>query len=134
MDERRSWTFLALILAQAAHSIEEYRYRLFDVLVPARAVSEAVGLDRAAGFAVANSMLVGFGLICWRVWVRPGRGPAWAVVFAWGAIETLNALAHFALAYAAGSYFPGLYTAPLLILFGSALLVQLVRPSSRAAP
>jgi len=31
--------FLALIVAQAAHSIEEYVFRLFEVLAPARFIS-----------------------------------------------------------------------------------------------
>jgi hypothetical protein len=30
--------FLALILAQAAHSVEQYAFRLYDVLAPARYV------------------------------------------------------------------------------------------------
>ncbi|HYG29605.1 MAG TPA: HXXEE domain-containing protein [Allosphingosinicella sp.] len=137
MGARRGWTFLALILAQGAHSGEEYVLRLYDHLPPARAVSESLGFDRAAGFVVVNSLLFGFGLLCWLLWVRPGRRPAWAVAFAWAILETLNALGHFALAYAAGGYFPGLYTAPLLLLVGLLLLAQLVRrPAnpSRAAP
>ncbi|MEA3041558.1 MAG: hypothetical protein QOC65_1047 [Sphingomonadales bacterium] len=134
MDVRSRWTFLALIVTQAAHSVEEYLFRLYDLLPPARAVSEAVALDRAAGFAVANALLVGFGLFCWLVWVRPARRPAWAVAFAWALIETLNGLGHFALTYAAGGYFPGLYTAPLLLILGLWLLAQLVRTPSRAAP
>lgn len=32
-------TFLALILAQACHSVEEYVFRLYDVFPPARFVS-----------------------------------------------------------------------------------------------
>jgi hypothetical protein len=133
MAPRSRWTFLALILAQAAHSTEEYVFRLYDHLPPARAVSEALGFDRAAGFAVVNTLLGGLGLLCWFVWVRPARRPAWAVAFAWALLETLNGLGHFALAYAAGGYFPGLYTAPLLLLLGLWLLAQLVRRTSRAA-
>ncbi|MEA3016079.1 MAG: hypothetical protein QOI38_801 [Sphingomonadales bacterium] len=116
------------------HSVEEYVFRLYDLLPPARAVSGAIGLDRAGGFAVVNTLLVGFGLACWFVWVRPGRRPARAVAFAWALLETLNGLGHFALAYAAGGYFPGLYTAPLLLILGIRLLARLLRGFSRAVP
>ena len=134
MGARSGWSFLALILAQGAHSVEEYVFRLYDHLPPARAVSEAIGFDRAAGFVVVNSLLFAFGLLCWLLWVRPGRRAAWAVAFAWAVLETLNGLGHFALAHAAGGYFPGLCTAPLLLALGLWLLAQLVRRPSRAAP
>jgi hypothetical protein len=39
MDIRSRTVFLVLILAQAAHSIEEYALRLFDVFAPARGVT-----------------------------------------------------------------------------------------------
>lgn len=127
MDERSRTTFLALILSQAAHSIEEYAFRLYDLLPPARAVSNAFGVDPASGFAVANALLVGFGLWCWFAWVRPARRPARAAAWAWALLETLNGAAHFALAAASGGYFPGLATAPLLFGLGSWLLLQLAR-------
>ena len=62
--------FLALILAQALHSIEEYAFRLYDVLAPARWVSDLVGIDRAIGFVFANPLLVSFGLWCYAARVR----------------------------------------------------------------
>ena len=40
-----------LILAQAAHSTEEYVFRLFDVFAPARFVSSLVSDNLAVGFA-----------------------------------------------------------------------------------
>lgn len=42
MDSRSRFAFLVLVLAQAAHSAEEYIFKLYDVFVPARFVS---GLD-----------------------------------------------------------------------------------------
>jgi hypothetical protein len=131
MDERTRIAFLLLIGAQALHSIEEYRFRLYDVLAPARAVSEALGVDRQLGFAVANAALIGFGLWCYFARVRPdhgwGRGFAWF----WALLEIANALAHGALAIAAGGYFPGLATAPLLLAAGLHLVWRLqARPGS----
>ena len=53
--------FLVLILAQAAHSTEEYVFRLFDVFAPARFVSSLVSDDLAVGFALVNTGLILFG-------------------------------------------------------------------------
>ena len=49
----------------AAHSIEEYTTRLYDVFPPARFVSSLVSDDLATGFVIANVALVGFGFWCW---------------------------------------------------------------------
>ena len=115
--------FLALILAQAAHSVEEYVFRLYDVLAPARYVSSLFGVDRQIGFVVVNCALVAFGLWCWAARVRRGRGRGLA--WFWVALELANGLAHLALAAMAGGYFPGLATAPLLIGLGLALALGL---------
>jgi len=88
--------FLALILAQAAHSVEEYAFRLYDVLAPARYVSSLFGVDRQIGFVVVNCALVLFGLWCWQARVRPGRGRG--LVWFWALLETTNGIAHIALA------------------------------------
>ncbi|HEU0099906.1 MAG TPA: HXXEE domain-containing protein [Allosphingosinicella sp.] len=117
--------FLALILAQAAHSVEEYVFRLYDVLAPARYVSSLFGVDRPVGFIIVNAALVLFGLWCWHARVRQarGRGLAWF----WALLETANGFAHVALAAMAGGYFPGLATAPALIGLGLWLALRLWR-------
>ena len=117
--------FLALILVQAAHSVEEYVFRLYDVLAPARYVSSLFGVDRQIGFAVANSALVLFGLWCWAARVKPGRGRGLA--WFWALLEIANGCAHLGLAAMAGGYFPGLATAPLLIGLGGWLALTLGR-------
>lgn len=114
--------FLALVLAQAAHSVEEYVFRLYDVLAPARYVSSLIGIDRQIGFIVANAALVLFGLWCWNRTRRTGRT---ALAWFWALIEIANGLAHVGLAVAAGGYFPGLATAPFLIGLGLWLAVSL---------
>ena len=119
--------FLLLILAQAAHSIEEYVFRLYDVFAPARFVSGLVGVDRAAGFVVANSLLVLFGLWCWAMRVRPQRKGARGLAWFWAVLELANGLAHLGLAIASGGYFPGLATAPLLLVVAASLARRLVR-------
>lgn len=114
--------FLLLIAAQTVHSIEEYWFRLYDVLAPARAVSDALGLHRPTGFVVANIALIGFGLWCYLARIRPGRPGARGLAWFWAVLELLNGLAHGALAVAAGGYFPGIATAPLLLATGLFLI------------
>ncbi|HEY5721013.1 MAG TPA: HXXEE domain-containing protein [Allosphingosinicella sp.] len=127
MSPRARNLFLLLILAQALHSVEEYHFRLFDRLAPARFIADAVGFDRPLGFAIANIALVAFGLWCWIARVGPGRRSARAFAWFWALLECANGLAHVALAAAAGGYFPGLATAPLLLGLGLSLIVLLVR-------
>jgi hypothetical protein len=118
--------FLALILAQAAHSVEEYVFRLYDVLAPARYVSSLFGIDRQIGFVIFNVALVLFGLWCRHRTMRSGRV---ALAWFWALLEIANAMAHVGLAIAAGGYFPGLATAPLLLGLGAWLALILWRRS-----
>ena len=127
MEPRSRAAFLLLVLVQAAHSCEEYVFRLYDVFAPARYVSGLIGIDRAAGFAIVNTALVLFGLWCWFALVRRDRPSARPVAWAWAVIEIANGLGHIALAAAAGGYFPGLATAPLLIAAGAWLIACLTR-------
>jgi hypothetical protein len=119
----KHYIFLALMLAQAAHSAEEYAFRLYDVLAPPQYLAGLLGLDGQAGFAVVNSVLVLFGLWCWIGRVRLGRGRALAWLWTW--VELANGCAHIVLAIWAGGYFPGLATAPLLIGLGALLAARL---------
>ena len=121
--------FLLLILAQALHSVEEYWFRLYDLFPPARYVAGLFGIDRPAGFVVANTLLVLFGLWCWFARVRPQHPAARGFIWFWALLETANGVGHIALSIAAGGYFPGLATAPLLLAVGVGLLLRLVRTS-----
>lgn len=90
-------------------------------------VSELFGIDRPAGFAVANGLLFLFGLWCWAARVRPGRRGARALAWLWALVELANGLGHVALAIMARDYFPGVATAPLLIAASLWLLLRLAR-------
>ena len=116
MEHRGQLVFLFLILAQAAHSIEEYVTKLYEVFAPARFVSSLVSNDLALGFLVANAALVAFGLWCWAVPVRSGWHAARGLVWFWTILELGNGIGHLALAWSRGGYFPGVATAPLLLL------------------
>jgi hypothetical protein len=125
--------FACLILAQAAHSVEEYFARLYDVFAPARFISSLVSDDIAFGFLVANVGIFVLGVWCWAVPVR-SRWPAGrAVIWFWAILEVANGINHSAIAASRGSYFPGVITAPLLILFGGWLLVLQTRHRSPSA-
>jgi hypothetical protein len=130
MSRRSRFAFLGLIVAQAAHSIEEYFFRLFDVFAPARFVSGLLSSDLARGFALANLLLVSFGIWCYLARVRPdhrvGRGLAWF----WAVLEFANGVLHSLLALSRG-YFPGAATAPLLLGVSTYLAVTLARRSTQ---
>ena len=126
METRGRRAFLALIIAQAAHSVEEYLFRLYEVFPPARLVSGLIDDNLARGFAIANAVIVLFGFWCYFARVRKGgesgRGLAWF----WTSLETINGTNHLVLALARGGYFPGAGTAPILLAcsawLGSTLL------------
>lgn len=127
MDRTTRLAFLLLILAQVAHSAEEYLFGLYDVLAPARFASEMLGFERPAGFLLVNGALVLFGLWCWFARVRPQHRSARGFAWFWALLEIANGLGHVALAASAGGYFPGLATAPLLLAFGFGLAFLLGR-------
>ena len=133
-DPRMTGAFATLVAIQALHSLEEFRFRLFDALAPARWVSDLIGIDRAAGFACVNLGLLLFGLWCWLGPVRRGRGAGRTLAAGWGIVELANGVTHLALAAAARGYFPGAYTAPLLLLAAARLLVLMRRDRASASP
>ena len=123
--------FLFLILAQAAHSIEEYVTRLYEVFAPARFVSSLVSNNLSLGFLVVNTALVTFGLWCWAVPVRAGWRATRGLALFWTLLELGNGIGHLALALSRGGYFPGVATAPLLLLGTAWLAILQVREARR---
>jgi hypothetical protein len=127
MSVRSRRLFLALVLSQAAHSIEEYSFRLYDVLAPARFVSGIVSRNPALSFAILNIAIVSIGLWCYAARIRgnrpSGRGWAWF----WAAVEGANGTGHLVLAASRGGYFPGAATALLLLAFSVSLGVTLLQ-------
>jgi len=128
--------FLFLILAQAAHSIEEYVTKLYEVFAPARFVSSLVSNDLARGFLIANISLVTFGLWCSAVPVRRRWPSARGLMWFWTILELGNGIGHSVMALSRGGYFPGVATAPFLLLFASwlAILQLSARLSSTVVP
>ena len=120
--------FALVILSQAAHSVEEYVFRLFDVFPPARWVSGLFGTNRALGFAIANSAIVLFGVWCYVARIRRSHPGAVGYAWFWVCLEFANGVVHMILAGLEGGYFPGVATAPLLIAASCYLAVTLSRP------
>ena len=77
VSRRSKLLFLLLIAVQAAHSVEEYAGRLYEVFPPARFVSGLVSGNLSLGFLVINVAIVGFGAWCYFGPVRSGLGAGW---------------------------------------------------------
>ncbi len=133
MERRCQFAFLFLILAQGAHSIEEYATRFYEVFAPARFVSSLVSNDLSIGFLVVNTALVTFGLWCWAVPVRSGWRAARGLLWFWTLLELGNGMGHFAFALSRGGYFPGVATAPLLLLGAAWLAILQTREACRSS-
>jgi hypothetical protein len=127
VGRRSQFAFLLLVVAQAAHSVEEYVTRLYEVFPAARFVSSLVSTDLSAGFLVVNTVLVAFGVWCWMVPVRFGWRSARGLAWFWALLELGNGLGHAALAFSRAGYFPGAFTAPLLLGLAAWLMALLVR-------
>jgi len=122
---RLQTTFGALVLAQAAHSIEEYMGRLWDSFPPARFVTGLIPPDRELAFIILNVAIVGFGVWC-LVWPVRGRWPsANRLMWLWAVIETINGVGHPLWSLRQGGYTPGVITAPILLVLAVYLAVQL---------
>ena len=135
VDRRARWLFLALVVAQAAHSLEEYLFGLYEVFAPARLASSLVSDDLATGFAVLNLAIVAFGVWCYLARVRPGHPSARAYMWPWIVVELVNGILHPGMALAGQSYFPGAATAPILFVLALLLAARLARdPAAAGAP
>ena len=118
-------TLGAVVLAQAAHSAEDYVGRLWESFPPARFVSGLVSDNLERGFLLANVLLVAFGLWAWLGPVRRKEPLGELMAWIWVAIEVVNGIGHPLWALQQGTYTPGLATAPLLVVLALFLARQL---------
>ena len=124
-------TFAALVLAQAAHSIEEYFGHLWESFPPARLLTGLVSSNPERGFVILNASLFAFGLWCFFWPVRRGWSAAAAFAWFWVAIEIINGIGHPLWSLREGGYTPGLATAPILLLLAARLAYQLLRAAHK---
>lgn len=126
MEKKTKTAFLLLVLVQAAHSVEEYVYRLYDVFAPAQFLSGLVSDNLQLGFAILNVGFFVVGMWVYFARVRPGHPSAATFMWIWIAVEIVNGIGHPAIAIVRGEYFPGLLTAPILLAIALYLAVSLV--------
>lgn len=127
MDPIAQRLFLLLIGSQALHSLEEYTFALWEVLAPARFLSALASDDLSFGFAVVNTIIVALGVLSYAWPVRRNLAAAIPVAWFWIVLEAGNGVGHTVFALLAGGYFPGVYTAPLLLAFSALLATRMVR-------
>jgi hypothetical protein len=128
---RLQTAFGAVILAQAAHSTEEYVGRLWESFPPARMVSGLLSQDPARGFLLANLALVTAGLWCWLWPVRRGWAVAVPLAWIWVILEVGNGIGHTLRTLWQGGYTPGVATAPVLLATAIHLGLRLQQPGDR---
>jgi hypothetical protein len=138
ISQKARVAFLLLVIAQAAHSIEEYLFRLYDVFAPARFVSGLISTDLRTGFIAFNVAFVAFGFWCYAVPVRKALPAAVFLMWFFIAVEILNGIGHPAISIMERAYIPGTATAPILFIIAVYLSVQIgkrpVFPASDAQP
>jgi len=109
-------TFAALVLAQTAHSTEEYFGRLWEALLPARVVSRVFSSSPQLGFLIANVLIVAFGVWCAAWPVNRGWRGARALAWGWIVVEVANGVLHPLVALVFQRYIAGVFTAPVLLV------------------
>lgn len=122
--------FGALVLAQAAHSLEEWAFRLWDSLPPARLISGLLSQDLERGFIIFNVSIFLFGLWCFLWPVRRRSASAPAFMWGWAIVEIANGFVHPGWSLIQGGYTPGTVTAFLVGPLGF-LLAREVRLGDR---
>lgn len=138
--------FLVLVVCQLLHSLEEYSAHLYDRLESVRYVSGLVSYDLHVGLAIIDLSLIALAAPSYLLICSSARRAASVVAWVWVVVELVNATGHVVLAVAessyffgdifvvaAGSYFPGVLTAPLLLAVASILAVLLRRDVHRRA-
>jgi hypothetical protein len=108
--------FGALVLTQAAHSVEEYVGRLWETFPPARFLTGLVSQDQERGFLVINLALVAFGVWCFLWPIRRDWPTAASLAWIWVTIEVINGVGHPLWSLRMGGYTPGVATAPVLLV------------------
>jgi hypothetical protein len=118
-------TFGALVLAQVAHSIEEYVSRIWESFPPALLLADVISPDLRTNFLLLNLSFVGFGVWCF-VWpVRRQWKAAIGLAWIWAGIEWVNGIGHSLWSLWRFGYTPGVFTAPLLVILALYMVAQL---------
>jgi hypothetical protein len=125
INQKARFGFLALVIAQAVHSIEEYVFRLYDVFAPARFVSGLISTDLRTGFIVFNLVFIMLGSWCYAVPVRRALPAAIPLMWFFIVVEILNGIGHPVISIIERAYIPGTATAPFLLIIAVYLSIQI---------
>jgi len=117
--------FAALILVQAAHSVEEYVGRLWESFPPAHFLTGLISQDREWSFVTLNILLMTFALWCLLWPVRRGWPSAVYLGWGWVIVESINGIVHPLWTLREEGYTAGVATAPLLLVLAVYLGYQL---------
>jgi len=126
VNQKARFGFLALVIAQTLHSIEEYVFRLYDVFPTARFVSGLFSTDLRTGFIVFNLVFIALGFWCYAVPVRRALPAAIPLIWFFIVVEILNGIGHPIISMLERSYIPGMATAPFLLIIAVYLLIQIL--------
>ncbi len=107
---------LFIAIGQTLHSIEEYVFELWEVFDVARFLSGLFSSNLEVGFLVINSSIVLLAYWSYLLPVRKEWKGVMAVYCFWIVLELGNSIGHIMFSINAGGYFPGIYTAPILLL------------------
>ena len=127
MNPRIQTTFLLLVVAQAAHSTEEYIGRLWEVLAPARFLTGLFSDNHETGFLIINTGLFIFGFWCWMIPVRKNYSVAGGLIWFWIVIGLINGIGHPLWVLFEKKYEPGFLTAPILLILSVFLAIKMYR-------
>ena len=118
-------SFGALIVAQCAHSLEEYAGRLWESFPPAQVLTGLVSSDLEQGFLVINIGLLAFGIWCFFWPVSRGWDGAVGLAWFWVVVGLINGVGHPLWSLGQGHYTPGVATAPLLLILALLVAIRL---------
>ena len=107
--------FGIVVVAQAAHSTEEYVGRLWESFPPARFLTGLVSRDAELGFIAINILIVVFGIWCLAWPIRREWSSAPTFAWVWVVMELVNGVGHPIWSVAVGGYTPGVLTALVLL-------------------
>jgi len=122
--------YLSLAIVQSLHSIEEVYMHLYDYLEVAKqsfsyfdTLLPEIEIHPEL-FSVLNIIII---TVIFVILPFVQLKQKWAVRFAWflSVAEMLNGLGHIAGAIFLSRYVPGAFTAPLLVIAGALLFIQL---------
>lgn len=125
LNKSTGFWFSALILSQGLHSFEEVKFELWKHFEPARKLSAIFSEDLSTGFLLANLVVVLVGALSVVASLLLKKDRARIVIYFWIIVESINFAVHTVNSILSGGYFPGLYTAPLLIFCSIGLFVVL---------